>query len=144
MRFDSGPEVFVRVNRNYVLTEYVLNENDCTCLAPICMQWATERTRNTVLNETCWISFSTTFFAISMEWTGIAWQRRLCPSFMPSTFSYPSFFCFKINLKKKSWSGRKIGAVGDDKQLFFLLGLSVLLLVTWLIYLFHTKQKKKD
>ena len=30
MRFDSGPEVFVRVNRNYVLTEYVLNENDCT------------------------------------------------------------------------------------------------------------------
>ena len=29
MRFDSGPEVFVRVNRNYVLTEYVLNENDC-------------------------------------------------------------------------------------------------------------------
>ena len=28
MRFDSGPEVFVRVNRNYVLTEYVLNEND--------------------------------------------------------------------------------------------------------------------
>ena len=31
MRFDSGPEVFVRVNRNYVLTEYVLNENDCNC-----------------------------------------------------------------------------------------------------------------
>ena len=30
MRFDCGPEVFVRVNRNYVLTEYVLNENDCT------------------------------------------------------------------------------------------------------------------
>ena len=30
MRFDSGPEVFVRVNRNYVLTEYVLNENDCS------------------------------------------------------------------------------------------------------------------
>ena len=30
MRFDSGPEVFVRVNRNYVLTEYVQNENDCT------------------------------------------------------------------------------------------------------------------
>ena len=30
MRFDSGPEVFERVNRNYVLTEYVLNENDCT------------------------------------------------------------------------------------------------------------------
>ena len=29
MRFDSGPEVFVRVNRNYVLTEYVLNENVC-------------------------------------------------------------------------------------------------------------------
>ena len=29
MRFDSGPEVFVRVNRNYVLTQYVLNENDC-------------------------------------------------------------------------------------------------------------------
>ena len=29
MQFDSGPEVFVRVNRNYVLTEYVLNENDC-------------------------------------------------------------------------------------------------------------------
>ena len=29
MRFDSGPEGFVRVNRNYVLTEYVLNENDC-------------------------------------------------------------------------------------------------------------------
>ena len=29
MRFDSGPEVSVRVNRNYVLTEYVLNENDC-------------------------------------------------------------------------------------------------------------------
>ena len=29
MRFDSGPEVFVPVNRNYVLTEYVLNENDC-------------------------------------------------------------------------------------------------------------------
>ena len=32
MRFDSGPEVFVRVNRNYVLTEYVLNENDCTVM----------------------------------------------------------------------------------------------------------------
>ena len=30
MRFDSGPEAFARVNRNYVLTEYVLNENDCT------------------------------------------------------------------------------------------------------------------
>ena len=31
MRFDSGPEVFVRVNRNYLLTEYArLNENDCT------------------------------------------------------------------------------------------------------------------
>ena len=30
MRFDSGPEVFVRANRNYVLTEYVLNENDCS------------------------------------------------------------------------------------------------------------------
>ena len=30
MRFDSGPEVFVRVNRNYVLTEYVLNENNCS------------------------------------------------------------------------------------------------------------------
>ena len=30
MRFDSGPEVFVLVNQNYVLTEYVLNENDCT------------------------------------------------------------------------------------------------------------------
>ena len=29
MRFDSGPEVFVRVNRNYVLTEYIQNENDC-------------------------------------------------------------------------------------------------------------------
>ena len=29
VRFDSGPEVFVRVNRNYVLTECVLNENDC-------------------------------------------------------------------------------------------------------------------
>ena len=29
MRFHSGPEVFVHVNRNYVLTEYVLNENDC-------------------------------------------------------------------------------------------------------------------
>ena len=28
MRFDSGPEGFVRVNRNYVLTEYVLNKND--------------------------------------------------------------------------------------------------------------------
>ena len=27
--FDSGPEVFVRVNRNHVLTEYVLNEHDC-------------------------------------------------------------------------------------------------------------------
>ena len=33
MRFDSGPEVFVRVNRNYVLTEYVLNENDCICFS---------------------------------------------------------------------------------------------------------------
>ena len=32
MRFDSGPEGFVRVNRNYVLTEYVLNENDCKLL----------------------------------------------------------------------------------------------------------------
>ena len=32
MRFDSGPEVFVLVNRNYVLTEYVLNENDCMSL----------------------------------------------------------------------------------------------------------------
>ena len=32
MRYDSGPEVFVRVNRNYVLTEYVLNENDCIIL----------------------------------------------------------------------------------------------------------------
>ena len=32
MRFDSGPEVFVRVNQNYVLTEYVLNENDCISL----------------------------------------------------------------------------------------------------------------
>ena len=30
MRFDSGPEVSVRVNPNYVLTEYVLNENDCS------------------------------------------------------------------------------------------------------------------
>ena len=30
MRFDSGPEVFVLVNRNYVLTEYVLNDNDCS------------------------------------------------------------------------------------------------------------------
>ena len=30
MRFDSGPEVFVCVNRNYVLTEYVLNGNDCS------------------------------------------------------------------------------------------------------------------
>ena len=29
MRFDSGPGIFVRVIRNYVLTEYVLNENDC-------------------------------------------------------------------------------------------------------------------
>ena len=29
MRFDSGPEVFTLVNRNYVLTEYVPNENDC-------------------------------------------------------------------------------------------------------------------
>ena len=29
MQFDSGPEVFVCVNRNYVLTEYVLNENNC-------------------------------------------------------------------------------------------------------------------
>ena len=29
MRFDSGPEGFVCANRNYVLTEYVLNENDC-------------------------------------------------------------------------------------------------------------------
>ena len=32
MRFDSGPEGFVRVNRNYVLTEYVLNENDCNSI----------------------------------------------------------------------------------------------------------------
>ena len=32
MRFDSGPEVFVRVNRIYVLTKYVLNENDCMLL----------------------------------------------------------------------------------------------------------------
>ena len=30
MRFGSGPEVFALVNRNYVLIEYVLNENDCT------------------------------------------------------------------------------------------------------------------
>ena len=29
MRFHSGPEVFVPVNKNYLLTEYVLNENDC-------------------------------------------------------------------------------------------------------------------
>ena len=35
MRFDSGPEVFVRVNRNYVLTEYVLNENDCKTKTPL-------------------------------------------------------------------------------------------------------------
>ena len=27
MRFDSGPAVFVCINRNNVLTEYVLNEN---------------------------------------------------------------------------------------------------------------------
>ena len=33
MRFDSGPAVFVSVNRNYVLTEYVLNENDCRRLS---------------------------------------------------------------------------------------------------------------
>ena len=38
MRFDSGPEVFVRVNRNYVLTEYVLNENDC-----IDTKWSADR-----------------------------------------------------------------------------------------------------
>ena len=29
MRFDPGPEGFVLVNRNYVLTEYVQNKNDC-------------------------------------------------------------------------------------------------------------------
>ena len=34
MRFDPGPEVFVCVNRNYVLTEYILNENDCTTKLP--------------------------------------------------------------------------------------------------------------
>ena len=28
MRFDSGQEVFARVTRNYVITEYVPNEND--------------------------------------------------------------------------------------------------------------------
>ena len=33
MRFDSGPGIFVRVNRNYVLSEYVLNENDCISIA---------------------------------------------------------------------------------------------------------------
>ena len=32
MRFDSGPEAFVRVNRNYVLTENILSENDCIAL----------------------------------------------------------------------------------------------------------------
>ena len=32
MRFDSGPEVFACENRSYVLTEHVLNENDCVAL----------------------------------------------------------------------------------------------------------------
>ena len=32
MRFDSGPEVFVHVNRNYLLSEYVLHENDCIAI----------------------------------------------------------------------------------------------------------------
>ena len=35
MGFDSGPEV-VRVNQNYVLTEYVQNENDCTSIVHSC------------------------------------------------------------------------------------------------------------
>ena len=34
MQFDSGPDVFVPVNRNYVSTEYVLNENDCIARQP--------------------------------------------------------------------------------------------------------------
>ena len=29
MWFDSGPEVFVCLNQNYVLTDFVLKENDC-------------------------------------------------------------------------------------------------------------------
>ena len=35
----------------------------------------------------------------------------------------------KIKNKKKSRSGRKIGAVGDDKQLFFLLGLIIIIII---------------
>ena len=61
----------------------------------------------TVLSETCWLSFSTTFFEFSMEWT-----RNRMPTFAYTSFSQKN--------KKKSRSGRKIGAVGDDKQLIFL------------------------
>ena len=62
----------------------------------------------TVLSETCWLSFSTTFFDISIEWT----RNRVC---LP--LRIPVFL--KIKNKKQSRSGRKIGAVGDDKQLIF-------------------------
>ena len=61
----------------------------------------------TVLSETCWLSFSTTFFDILMEWTRIVCLLSRVPVFL------------KIKNKKKSRSGRKIGAVGDDKQLIF-------------------------
>ena len=60
----------------------------------------------TVLSETCWLSFSTTFFDIS-RWNG---RGIVC---LPSRI--PVF----LKKKKKSQSSRKIGAVGDDKQLIF-------------------------
>ena len=46
----------------------------------------------TVLSETCWLSFSTTFFDISMEWT-----RIVC---LPSPI--PVF----LKIKKKKYHGR--------------------------------------
>ena len=45
MRFDSGQEVFVRVNWNYMLTEYVLNENDCTNVR---IDWSYEDTQRQI------------------------------------------------------------------------------------------------
>ena len=50
----------------------------------------------TVLSETCWLSFSTTFFDISMEWM----RNRM------ATFAYTSFF-FQKKKKKKSRVGQE-------------------------------------
>ena len=105
MRFDSGPEVFVRVNRNYVLTECVLNENDCISkmlLETGCMgqPMLKHHFNDTALVQACvssgsYLSHAKSVIPMTMMWCRLVRGACVC---LTATCIPPFFLYAKVTL----------------------------------------------